>query len=252
MKTITRANLVIVAFLLSLTAMGQGKINHFYYNYLHNEKKVEFGIKAGVNTSKFGGFDDAKQKIGFVTGLTLDLNFSQRFYVLTGADFLNKGTKMHLKMNYSGLDLLFRNASIDAMYLQVPVHAGYKMWIQKTKISIHGGPYVAYGLGGQLKLSDNVIKTLGDGSTVTENLNDFVENVRGFKREWDTFSDKTPNGVDMDMYKPFDWGLGAGVSVEYERAVLSFNYDFGLAKISRGSSKERNRAGYITLGYKLN
>lgn len=254
MKTIFSANLIITIFLLCLPTMGQSQVNHFYYNYLENENKVEFGVKAGVNISRFHGLDnEAKTKAGFVGGLTLDINFSKDFYLLTGFDFLNKGTKVNLRMNYEGMNLLFEKTTIDAMYLHMPVHAGYKIWINdKTKLSLHGGPYIAYGIGGQLKLSDNVIKTLNDGTTITESMNDFVNIVKGFKRSWDTFGEKTPNGVHMDMYKRFDWGLGAGASLQYDKTVLSVNYDFGLTNISRGAGNVKNRVGYITLGYKFN
>ena len=251
MKTIFKANLTIIFLLLSMLANGQGKINHFYYNYLPNEKPVEFGARMGFNISSLSKLDSGNKstKFGFMGGVTLDFNLSHTFYLSTALDFINKGTKADLDFNYSGTELFIKDSRIHAMYLQVPIHAGYKIWVgNKAKISLHAGPYVAYGIDGMTKLGDNVTKVQGS-ETLT--LTEFIQIYSGFKREWETFGEKAPNDVNVDTYNRFDWGIGLGIAYQYDRVVLGVNYDLGLNDISKAKNKTKNNAGYATIGYKF-
>jgi hypothetical protein len=87
-----------------------------------------------------------------------------------------------------------------------------------TKVVLHAGPYVAYGLGGKAKA----------GSL-----------------EIDTFDD------DLG-FKPFDAGLGLGVGAEFGKILVDVGWDMGLTNISRISSMDvKTQNAYISLGYKF-
>ncbi|MDR2954790.1 MAG: PorT family protein [Prevotella sp.] len=108
------------------------------------------------------------------------------------------------------------NVKYNPMYLQVPVHAAYKFDIApQTRFVVEGGPYVAYGIAGKVKSGDEKVNIFHD-----------------------------------DRFKRFDFGLGAGVGVEYNKFVLKGGYDFGLLNVSDMKGvKARNQNAYLTIGY---
>jgi len=174
------------------------------------EKFATLGVKAGGNLSSLGGdIQKTNYVFKYQVGITVDLALAENFYVVTGLDLQTKGTKS--KPNGHP------NEKYNPMYLQVPVHAAYKMNIgQNSKFVIEAGPYVAYGISGKVKQD-------GGGKV-------------------NIFGD--------DRFKRFDFGLGAGVGVELGKIVVKGGYDFGLLNISDVKGvKVRNNNAYLTLGY---
>ncbi len=200
MKMTFKTCLVAIALLIGINTYAQ-------------DKPITFGVKAGVNLSNVGGdIDGTDAKIGFNAGVTLDYGFTPDVYLLTGLQLTTKGFKV------KDLDI---NSNL--MYLQLPVHVGYKLTVaEATKIVFHAGPYAAYGIGGKTEYSDE------DGT---------------YK----------PNSFSKGGYKKFDFGLGLGVGAEFGKIGVDLGYDFGLANIvdTEGDGKVRNMNAYLTLGYKF-
>lgn len=127
----------------------------------------------------------------------------------------------------TGLDFQTKGTKVDSkinkdtkynpMYLQLPVHAAYKFDIAPSmRFVVEAGPYIAYGIGGKMK---------GD-------------------RKVDIFGD--------DKFKRFDFGLGAGIGLEYKMIAVKAGYDFGLINVSDAKGvKARNQNAYLTLGYRF-
>jgi hypothetical protein len=135
----------------------------------------------------------------------LDYGFTPDVYLLTGLQLTTKGYKVG-----TGEDKYTSNL----MYLQLPVHAGYKLTVaEATKIVFHAGPYAAYGIGGKS----------GD--------------------------DKS---FEKGHAKRFDFGLGLGVGAEFGKIGVDLGYDFGLANVNdAGDGKVKNMNAYLSLGYKF-
>lgn len=201
MKTTFKTTILAVILLVSVTASSQ-------------EKPLTFGVKGGLNLSNFGGdVEEADAKVGFNIGGTLDYMISQGFYLQSGLELTTKGAKS----KEDGVSF-----SINAMYLQLPVHAAYKVDVaETTKISFFAGPYFAYGIGGKTSVKES-----------------------GVSVSVDTFQ--------KDLLKSFDLGIGGGVAAEFNnKIVLSLGYDFGLANISDTDGSVKNRNAYLTLGYRF-
>lgn len=217
MKMIARTTLIVAAILLTIGVRAQ-------------DKPLTFGVKAGMNISNFSGdFEDTKAKIGFNAGVTLDFALTNDLYLLTGLEFTSKGAKVNedtnLKMNLS--------------YLQLPVHAGYKLTVANgTRIVFHAGPYIAYAADGKWK-----VKGVEDGVGV--------------------FGDEA-EAAGLKM-KRFDFGLGFGVGAEFGKFNAEVNCDFGLVNIAdfgmidledlgkfdASSVSVKNMNVGISLGYKF-
>lgn len=176
--------------------------------------QVSLGIKGGVNLSNVYGKDVSgnNAKIGFHAGILADFDFSYNSAIQSGIFFTTKGFKGE------------GNEKVNSMYLQLPVHYAYKLDVSPgTRIVFHGGPYVAYGIGGKI--------TNGG--------------------EMDTFGNE-------GIFKRFDAGLGIGVGAEFGPMLLDLGWDFGLLDIVNedlfgefdlGSVKNMN--AYLSIGYKF-
>ena len=178
---------------------------------------VSFGVKAGMNLSEIQKLDD-DVKVGFNVGVTAELALPSNFYLMSGLEFTTKGAKGKEQVLNPSSGAKSK-ATYNAMYLQLPIHAGYKLNLTPgTKLVFRAGPYLAYGVGGRIKW-DN--KSLG---------------------EMDFFNDNTNR---------FDFGIGGAVGVEFINKInVSLGADQGLTKIFK-DTKMKNRCAYISVGYKF-
>lgn len=246
MKSIIRVNVLLLFLSIGLLVSAQ---NYYSYNYYHDQyqPKVTVGVKAGLNLSDFTNYVNYNgNQAGFNAGIVIDYAIDRNLYLSSGLEFFNKKMKFDYEDNKETLgfmDFTIPDGVAKAMYVQIPIHVGYKFHASKDVfISIHGGPYVAYGIGGRIEKGDNVYI---EGSETPISLNDFVsKSVPGFKRVHYTFGKKGD-------FNRFDWGLGLGFLFEYQRVGLGFNYDFGLLDVSKIENNVKVRTGYLTLGYKF-
>lgn len=216
MKTFVKIGLVAIFFLVSVLANAQNKI-------------AVVGVRAGINFSGVSSDSPGdKTKVGFNIGMTADFRLSDEIYLLTGLEYTVKGAKgkSFIAAGEDGWGQYYDDhyyvTSEKPAYLQLPLHVGYLWAINRDfRLMFHAGPYIAYGLGGK-------------------------------KDEKWVYDDRTEKG-DTDYFgvgvSKFDWGLGGGVNVEYDRYVLGLGYDLGLRNITPDFGKSKTRNMYITLGY---
>jgi hypothetical protein len=184
---------------------------------------VTFGVRGGLNLSNYwGDVENSKAKIGFNVGVTMDYAFSPALYLMTGLELTTKGAKGEMIEN--GVKL---SVTENPMYLQLPVHLGYKIDIAPdTRFVLHAGPYVAYGVGGKSKITTKV-----------EGLN------------LDVSTDLFSGDISYDR---FDFGVGLGFGVEFGRISAGLGYDLGLANLTGNSNyKVRNMNAALTFGYRF-
>lgn len=180
--------------------------------------QMRVGVKGGVNASNFYGseLNDNNAKIGFNIGLSADYDFAYNMGIQTGLFYTTKG----FKFKQSSLEF-----SDNLAYLQVPIHLAYKVDVTPgTRVFLHGGPYLAYGVGGKRSLS-----------------------VGSLERS----SDKV-FGSGAGQYKAFDAGLGIGAGIELGQLFFDLGWDAGLVNISQASSGTRkNQSAYLSVGFKF-
>jgi len=175
------------------------------------ENLITFGVKGGLNLSTFGGdVKNTKSVMRYQFGITADVALTENLYILTGLDLQTKGTKQNPKAQPA--------VKYNPMYLQLPVHIGYKFDIgSDIRLVVNAGPYAAYGIGGKIRSEGEKLSAFGS-----------------------------------DRLKRLDYGIGGGVGVELRKFVIHAGYDFGLANISDAKGvKIRNRNPFLTVGYKF-
>lgn len=210
-----KTKIVLLGFLLILSVNAHAQ-----------DKPLIIGLKVGINLSSISGdISHTKTRFGYNVGVTLDYGFTEDWYLLTGLEYTTKGVNFK---NIAGI-----KPSISAAYIQLPIHAGYKLNVSpSSKIGFHAGPYLACGTNGKKKL---------DGPT--------VEGVDKKGREQSTFED--------DILKRFDFGLGLGVGAEFGKINVGIGYDFGLINVAKNDENDyydviyRNGNAYFSLGYKF-
>ena len=150
-------------------------------------------VKAGVGMTSIVGSDTEHDKsiVSYKVGVSYDLGVSEKFSVIPGLEYVNKGFKE------DGID-----GNINMSYLQIPVFAAYKLPISDNmKLAIKAGPYISYGIFG----SD--ITFYGAGS-----INVFDSDM------FDRFDIGAIAGVSLD-FEQFMIGL------EYSRGLKKLNSD---------------------------
>ena len=199
-------------------------------------QSASLSVKGGLNMSNFYGdnLDNKSMKPGFHIGVGADLEFVPNISLQTGLYYSTKGAKYQYDIPVVGNV----EYNVTASYLQLPIHLAYKIDVTPgTKVVLHAGPYLAYGIAGKRNID----------SAFTNDLIPIVG-----EREVNTF--------DKDFgYKPFDYGVGLGVGAEFGVFIVDLGWDMGLNNIARGlkvgqttyGQKIKNQNAYLSVGYKF-
>ena len=186
--------------------------------------QFSWGIQGGVNMSNIHHDNDVRlisSKFGFNVGVLTDFSFTPNTGIRSGLFFTTKGFGEDAHLTCGGTGGTIRYIT-NSMYLQIPVHFAYKIDVTSgTRIVLHAGPYIAYGVGGTIREGDN-------------------------RLDWEVF------GSRADL-RPFDFGLGLGVGFEFGRILTGIGWDIGLVNISNFPNNEsvRNKNAFLTVGFRL-
>ena len=146
--------------------------------------QVRFGLKAGLNLANVtGDVEGTKSLATFMVGGQAEFGLAENIGLGVGLQLQGKGAKA------DGED-----ASINPMYLQVPVYLTYR----NSGFFAGVGPYVGFGLFGKSKF---------DGESVDLNFG---------------------SGIDDD-FSSLDFGAGLELGYEFSSLRASASYSLGLA-----------------------
>lgn len=202
--------LVCVVCVLTASAQYASDASGSFFSTERSDQPVTFGIRGGVNFSKisesYEGYSaSTKNYTGFNAGVSVDIPMLQSLYLQSGLYYTVKGAKIEeIKCNPS--------------YLEIPILASYRYnFSDAVQFQLNVGPYLAYGIGGKWKDTEN----------------DDEEDFFG------------------DDFKRFDAGLAFGGGFTFSHIYLGINYDLGLTNILKdgddGSTKTRCLS--INVGY---
>ncbi|MCM1219869.1 MAG: PorT family protein [Lachnospiraceae bacterium] len=140
------------------------------------------GVRVNLGASNVSGEGD-KMTFGYGLGWVAEYNFSPKFYVQSGLGLENIA---HKEEGISG--------TINAYYLQLPIHAGYRFELGETNsLFVQAGPTLGVGLFGS-KVD------FGGGDEINY----------------------------FDVAKRFDLGLGGKVGVEFGKFQVSVGANYGV------------------------
>ena len=161
----------------------------------------------GRNKDQSGNPDNFNLKSGFQLGLVADCPLGDSWAIQPGVRFAMIGFNDKYKANLEEL------RKFNLFYLQIPVYAQYKLNIaEETNLLFQAGPYAGFGLfGRQVRYRNGSSQELSD--------NDKKINFGNNPSDRQNASD--------DLVR-LDYGVGAGVGIEFFRFQFLFNYDVGL------------------------
>lgn len=153
------------------------------------QKAVTFGIRAGANFASLELKSGAKGKCSMVTsyhvGINFDIRFIDHLHLNTALLFSQKGYKYENDYDRE------RQETVKAPFIMLPVQLSLRLGI----LQINVGPYLEYGLGGEIEYGSN-------------------------RRKHDTF----------DYYAPLNYGITAGAGLLFgKHFFLGGNYEMGLS-----------------------
>jgi hypothetical protein len=206
---------------------------------MYASAQVSFGVKAGFSGANVSSRmeapgiperkADTKMLPAFHAGLIVDLQLAEGFSLQPGLFYSAKGVKNSQAGSDSAVNTaIFATAHLN--YLELPVNFLYKHPLGSGKLFAGFGPYLAYGIGGKVKLENAV------GSEVEVDLK--------FKNDGSVNTQEA-------YVKPFDAGANFIVGYELNMGLLfSVNYSLGLTNTSPYQFEtEKNRYFGISVGY---
>lgn len=199
-----------------------------------------FGIRAGVNfqniNSKDGNGDKVETDLytGFHIGVNAEIPIGVDFYFQPGLLYSIKGAKS--EDDFLGQPF---NTTVKISYLELPLNLLYKPVLGTGHLLLGGGPYVAFGVGGEATYE-------GGGSSTTEKVK--------FQK---TVSSSDP--TDVLYIRPLDAGINMLAGYEFSNKFsFQLNTQLGLAKINpeyegapNDNSSSKNTGFGISLGYRF-
>ena len=200
------------------------------------KSKVSLGILGGLNFQNLNGKDVGGDKLendmllGFHGGVNVQIPIAPEFYFQPGIMYSSKGAK-----NTSGSI----KSTTKLNYIEVPLDFVYKASLGKGFFMLGFGPYVSYGMSGN-------VKTVSGSVTLNRDVK-FKSVV------------ETGDNILVPYYKAFD--AGANIFVGYEMAsglFLQLDTEFGMLNInpeykilSDDKSSTKNTGFGLSLGYRF-
>ncbi len=202
--------------------------------------KLSFGVLGGVNFQNLNGKDVSGDKlendmlIGFHAGVNVQIPIAPEFYFQPGIIFSTKGAKNVTTV--LGVDF---TTTTKLSYIEMPLNLVYKAALGNGYFMLGFGPYVGYGISG------NVVTKGGDIS-----LDQDVE----FKNVVETGDDIT-----VPYFKALDFGGNIFAGYQMSNGIFAqFNTQLGMVKINPeykilqdDESVVKNTGFGLSLGYRF-
>lgn len=184
------------------------------------ENSYQISAKVGVGASGWLGADveNMDSQFAYRLGVAVDFPITKMWGFQTGVNFEGLGA--------SSDDSFYDSAELNVhqLYLEVPLMATTRFGVGKgLDIVCNAGPYLGVGVGGKTK---GTLKGLGSESV-------------------DTFGDPDDGNFGL---RRFDFGLGFGVGVCFQRFTVGLDTRFGLTSLAKDTSIH-NYGVFMNVGY---
>lgn len=208
-----------------------------------------WNAKVGMNISNLTT-DGIDAKVGFRVGVGTEYAFNEMFSLQPSLFFSTKGGKV----GSGELGGISAKVTMNEMYLELPVLGAARFNVaNNTNLVISAGPYLAYGVGGKTKM-----KVKSGGEEVTAKFNTFGDvdkiTVKAGGNSQDIsiseLENLTGSEIDAKGLNRFDFGLGVGIALEYNKFIFGLDGQFGLIDIS-DTETAKNINFSIGVGYKF-
>jgi hypothetical protein len=197
-----------------------------------NNSKVSFGLRGGFDYQNINGKNQNGDKLTFDmvprfnVGLVLEIPLADQFFIQPAILYTTKGAEA--KNDYLGLPM---STEFNIGYLELPVNLVYKPTLGSGNLMIGFGPYIAYGIGGDVEYTV-------DGNSTKEKI-EFT----------DTYTNANP--FDAKYLKPLDYGGNILFGYQFAGGLSAqLNAQLGLAEMrAKNSVYANNKASFKNTGF---
>ncbi len=219
--------------ILSLTALAASAVIA--------QAQVKFGVVGGGNLSHpnveiANNKAENKWAPGFYIGGIADIQLHKNFSIQPGIQLSYKPYYNKTETTL-GPATITSKSRVNPYFIEVPVNLVGKMEAGNGKVFVSAGPYIAYGIAGNIKT--DVTGSIGgvNGNTSSD------ESIK-----WG--NEKTTLTNSGDNLKPFDFGLNFGLGYEFNNGLLvNGGYQLGLTNLSpNGDDNNHYKNGMLKLG----
>ncbi|MDO4695536.1 porin family protein [Porphyromonas sp.] len=198
------------------------------------QNRPTFIIQGGYQGANISGDSDSKLKSGFRAGVMMDYAFMTsdltEFSIQSGLNYSEKGFRKEASVGGAkgAYDQTLR-------YIDLPIllNGRFKM-SESINAFVNAGPYLAYGISTNQKISGKI-----EG---------FIEIDR--KPKGNLFKE---GGKDNKaVYNPFDMGVQIGAGIEISRFMVGVGTQYGLLNIEKeGKGSSKNISFFGSVGYRF-
>ena len=209
--------------------------------------KLIIGATGGVNLSWYSLSDEytqsSKSLFGYNGGITVGLATSDRFSILTGVSFIQKGTKLEsVNYQFDSGDVGYESTKLKTQFLSIPLIARYQLFGENFGMTLAAGLSFNFGL-------DGTFSSYEQGKLAT------------YKPQ--SGKVKFGSGIN-DFYNPFQAGIilspGAVFPIgEKGKFTVNVTWDLGLGNMLNDKfinfsgngllGEWKNRSTIFTIGY---
>ncbi|NOQ70890.1 MAG: outer membrane beta-barrel protein [Crocinitomix sp.] len=229
-----------------------------------NAQKIKLGPELGFNMIGMESNDlGTSFAPGFHGGVNFEFNFTDNFYLRSGIFATQKrqaySSNDTILVNLFGFEDLIgidginlesytaTSGRVTQLYIELPVMAGYKY----KGFSVYAGPYFAYMLSARKKEIKSIdtpfLRTVDIGTLVPDGFDADLLLATLPPAEGTTSTESTSKA----NLRPFDMGLKAGISYEFNNLAANINYQYGFSDYQTASADLFQRHSYfqLTLNY---
>lgn len=203
----------------------------FGYQAHSQTNTISFGMQGGISMQTFNGKDSNGDKLElnqvprFNVGVVLEVPLVPEFYFQSGLLFTTKGAKSDNQ--FLGLDM---SAEYNISYIELPLNFVYKATLGNGQVFLGFGPYLAYGVGGNVKYT--------------------IEGVSSEEKVEFTSEFESNNTSNWNNFKPFDYGGNLFFGYQLSSGILvQINTQLGMAQINADNTSNPSKASFKNTGY---
>jgi hypothetical protein len=223
---------IIIAFTIISNSYAQRKTD-----LLSND--ISFGAVVGFDLTNLNGKDDGGNKLknkpqaAYHIGVNIEIPIADEFYVQPNIIFARKGAKAAAVTGQNS------TTRIHTSYIDVPINLVYKGVIGNIFIMLGGGPYIAFGVGGN-------VKTSGTNATVEQSIK-FKSKISATEALNNLYLKRVDAGANLF----FGYGLSQQVSVQLNAQLGLVNINPAINGASNTKATLKNTNFGLSLGYRF-
>ncbi|MEP7195924.1 MAG: outer membrane beta-barrel protein [Saprospiraceae bacterium] len=211
--------------------------NILFCNSFIGSQTLSVGAHAGLNFQNINGKDSNGDPLKnnlvprYSLGLNLEIALASEYSLQTGLSYSTKGAKNKDE-----------NANLNLAYLELPFNFIFKPALGQHHMLLGFGPYLAYGLSGNLKSEFGGV-TLDREVKYQKNieLSDLLSTTQVFFSPWD---------AGVNLLAGFE--LSNGLSIQFNAQLGLININPNVNGFTNDESAYKNTGFGVSLGYRLN